>query len=222
MCCGGSAEILVEALAVQRQVVMVGGGHVGMKTACLLRDVAFDVVLVDAREAALLDTRASAARELGVVLIAADHDDPEVVGLLPQRARAALIVATHDHQLDQTVIEWGVRAGFGYIGGVGSRRKAVRVRERLLARGLPASAAERVRMPVGVDIGARKPAEIAIAIVAELIAWRAEAQPSLPRTRTPTRARPPRMTEFPSTPNAATGTILSFRFPQGLRLGSRR
>ena len=177
MCCGGSAEILIEALAVEQQVVIIGGGHVGMKTACVLRDVAFDVLLVDAREPVLSDARASKARELGVTLLVAEHDDPEVAAHLSSvpRSRVALIVATHDHQLDQSVIEWGVRGGFGYLGGVGSRRKAVRLRERLIARGLAHGVAERVRMPVGVDIGARKPPEIAIAIVAELIAWRAEA-----------------------------------------------
>lgn len=189
MCCGGSAEVLVEALAVERQVVIVGGGHVGMKTACVLEDLGFDVVLVDARAAILSDARAAGARELGVTLVVAEHDDPEVSTRLPQPARAALVVATHDHQLDQAVIEWGIRMGFGYVGGVGSRRKAVRVRERLLARGVPTSEADLVRMPVGVDIGARKPVEIAISIAAELIAWRAEKQSRKTKPKSETEPR---------------------------------
>ena len=78
----------------------------------------------------------------------------------------------HDHQLDQAAIEWALARGFGFIGGVGSRAKAARTRARLEARSVPEPDIARVRMPIGVDIGARTPGEIAVSIAAELIAWR--------------------------------------------------
>jgi xanthine dehydrogenase accessory factor len=79
---------------------------------------------------------------------------------------------THDHARDQDAIEWGLRKGFAFVGGVGSRAKAQRTRDRLTAKGFPEADIARVRMPLGVSIGARLPDEIAIAIASELIGWR--------------------------------------------------
>ena len=109
-----------------------------------------------------------------VRLLHAEHDDPEVVQGLPEDlAGVAFLVMTHDHQLDQAAIEWAIRRGFGYVGGVGSRAKAARTRARLEAKGFAPADVARVRMPVGVDVGARTPAEIGVSIAAELVAWRA-------------------------------------------------
>jgi xanthine dehydrogenase accessory factor len=80
---------------------------------------------------------------------------------------------THDHQMDQAAIEWAIARGFGFVGGVGSRGKAARTRQRLEAKGVAEVDVARVRMPLGVEIGARSPAEIGVAIAAELIEWRA-------------------------------------------------
>jgi len=87
--------------------------------------------------------------------------------------RAVFLVMTHDHQLDQTAIEWAIRKGFGFVGGVGSRAKAARTRARLEAKGFPPEDIARIRMPVGLDIGARSPAEIGVSIAGELVRWRA-------------------------------------------------
>lgn len=179
MCCGGSVEILVEPLDPPRHVLVVGAGHVGVFTAPLLAALGFRVTLVDAREGAAEAERlaplppAPTAVPEGVRLILAEHDDPEVRAALPaDRARAALLVMTHDHQLDQAVIEWGLGQGLGFVGGVGSRAKAARTRARLEAKGFAAAELGRVRMPVGMDIGARSPAEIGVSIAAELVRWR--------------------------------------------------
>jgi xanthine dehydrogenase accessory factor len=87
-------------------------------------------------------------------------------------AHGAVLVMTHDHALDQDVIEWALKRGFAYVGGVGSRAKAQRTRDRLEAKGYPEEDRARVRMPIGIDIGARLPDEIAVAICAEMVAWR--------------------------------------------------
>jgi xanthine dehydrogenase accessory factor len=83
---------------------------------------------------------------------------------------------THDHALDQRAIEWALKAGFAFVGGVGSKAKAARTRDRLEAKGVPVADRERVRMPIGIDIGARVPDEIAVAIAGELVAWRRAAE----------------------------------------------
>ncbi len=188
MCCGGSVELLIEPLEPLAHVLVVGAGHVGVFTAPLLAAAGFRVTLCDTRAAAADPARLAelppleleaqpAGATLGsapVRVIHADHDDPEVASALPLALdRAALLVMTHDHQLDQAVIEWALGRGFGFVGGVGSRAKAARTRARLEAKGVAAADVERVRMPVGADIGARTPAEIGVSIAAELIAWRA-------------------------------------------------
>jgi len=196
MCCGGSVDILIEPLTPTASALLLGAGHVGVFLAPLLASLGFRVVLCDAREEAMDPARlklvglpapddASAAgpeipREQGSTpttgdlrLIHAEHDDPEVARLFPRPAEAVALVMTHDHKLDQAAIEWAIERGFGFVGGVGSRAKAIRTRARLEMKAAPLADIERVRMPVGLDIAARTPAEIGVAIAAELIAWRA-------------------------------------------------
>jgi xanthine dehydrogenase accessory factor len=180
MCCGGSVDLLIEPLEPLAHVLVVGAGHVGTFTAPLLAAAGFRVTLCDTRAAAADPLRLAVLPHpppltpSPVRIIHADHDDPEVRAALPLAlGRAAVLVMTHDHQLDQTVIEWALSRGFGFVGGVGSRAKAARTRARLEAKGVAAADIDRVRMPVGAEISARSPAEIGIAIAAELITWRA-------------------------------------------------
>lgn len=201
MCCGGSVDILIEPLTPTASALVFGAGHVGVFLAPLLASLGFRVVLCDAREEAMDPARlrnlglpAESAREAtpatsssaelqaeeappnagsgNLTLLHAEHDDPEVARLFPRPAEAVALVMTHDHKLDQAVIEWALQHGFGFVGGVGSRAKAARTRARLEVKDAPPADIARVRMPVGVDIGARTPAEIGVAIAAELIAWR--------------------------------------------------
>lgn len=177
MCCGGQVEILIEPLAPPTRVFIIGAGHIGIFVAPLLASLGFRVTLADGREAAADPARLAASNgavEPGVRFVHADFDEPEVLaGFAGAPGEAAVLVMTHDHTLDQDALEWAVRKGFGYVGGVGSRAKAAKTRARLDAKGFPAADLERVRMPIGVEIGARTPAEIAVSIAAELIAWRA-------------------------------------------------
>lgn len=177
MCCGGSATVLVEPLRPSIAVLVVGAGHVGTETAPLLARLGFRVTLVDAREEAAGEGRGAPlpSESTGVLrVLCAEHDDPEVLASLgAPPSRSFAVVMTHDHQLDQAVIAWALERGFAFVGGVGSRAKALRTRERLRARGVADHDVERVRMPVGIDIGARRPAEIAVAIAAELVEVRA-------------------------------------------------
>jgi len=174
MCCGGSVEILIEPLAPEPSALVIGAGHVGIFLAPLLASLGFRVTLCDAREEAADPARLLpiAKAPLPVRLVHAEHDDPEVLrGFTEARGGAVALVMTHDHQIDQAAIEWALGRGFGFVGGVGSRAKAVRTRARLAAKGFSEADIARVRMPVGADIGARSPAEIGVSIAAELIAW---------------------------------------------------
>jgi xanthine dehydrogenase accessory factor len=179
MCCGGSVDILIEPMSPEVHALVIGAGHVGASLAPLLASLGFRVTLCDPRDDAADPARIPSSTPSNggpapVRLVHADYDDPEVSGPLGDRlARAAALVMTHDHQIDQAAVEWALARGFGFVGGVGSRAKAARTRARLEAKGVPAADVARVRMPVGVEIGARTPAEIGVAIAAELVAWRA-------------------------------------------------
>jgi xanthine dehydrogenase accessory factor len=152
------------------RVVLFGGGHVAQALAPLCAGVGFEVVVCDEEgafasperfpdAAALVQSfdRGEVTRELGV-LGAQDH----------------VIILTRDHAVDQQILEqWIGDDAVGYLGMIGSRGKVGRFRRRLEAKGIADEARwQRVHAPVGLDIGAETPEEIAVAIVAELIAWR--------------------------------------------------
>jgi len=163
MCCGGQVEVLLEPIAGLAPCLVVGGGHVATATAPLLAKVGFAVTVVDAREA-----WGAEGRIPGVRTVSGDYDD--VGDDMPRHG--AVLVMTHDHALDQQAIEWALRRGFAYVGGVGSRAKAKRTRDRLEAKGFAPADVARVVMPIGLAVGARLPDEIAVAIAAEMVAWR--------------------------------------------------
>jgi xanthine dehydrogenase accessory factor len=163
MCCGGSLDVLVEPVEALVPLLVVGGGHVATACAPLLARLGFAVTVVDAR-----DAWGKEGRLADVTCVVGDYDD--VGRALPKHA--AVLVMTHDHALDQEVIEWALGRGFAFVGGVGSRAKGKRTRDRLVHKGFAEADCARVRMPIGVDVGARLPEEIAVAIAAEMIGWR--------------------------------------------------
>ncbi len=163
MCCGGGVEVLLEPFAAAARVGVVGAGHVAGALVPVLGGLGFGVTVVDDREAWAVPARFAGAR---VVLGSHAALGPWVP------VRGAVLVMTHDHALDQEAIAWALRAGYALVGGVGSRAKIARTRRRLEAQGFAPEDIARVRMPLGLAVGARSPAEIAVAIAAELIAWR--------------------------------------------------
>lgn len=167
MSCGGGVELIIEPMVSSTPVLLVGAGHVGLAVARLISALQFRVTMVDERPATL-----AAGRLDGVMGLRALCGKPEGVAHgVP--LRGAVIVATHEHALDEAAVVWAVKQGYAYVGGVGSRAKAARIRSALGALGLSDDRIARVRMPIGVSIGARTPAEIAVSIAGELIAWRA-------------------------------------------------
>lgn len=164
MCCGGSVDVLLEPMIARVPCLVVGAGHVAAATAPLLARLGFAVTICDEREETL------AARE-GLA------DVTTFLGTWDEAGRTVpkdgvVLVMTHDHALDQRAIEWALREGFAFVGGVGSRAKAARTRDRLAAKGFADADLARVRMPIGLEIGARLPEEIAVSIAAELVQWK--------------------------------------------------
>lgn len=170
MCCGGTMEVFVEYLDTQARLVLLGGGHVAQAVAPVARGVGFRVVVVDDREDMLGHPAFASA-----TCHAADVDELEAV--LPDLdARDYLVIATRDHARDEQALAALLRRPHRYLGMIGSRRKVHAVLARILRReqelGRPPPDLSRLRAPIGLALGGRTPAEIAVSIVAELLADR--------------------------------------------------
>lgn len=162
MCCGGTVGLFIEALSVAPIFVIYGAGHVGRATAAAATAAGFRVHVVDERADQL-----TAARFPGMTL----HADLEAQEI-PLVEGAFVLVTTHDHALDQRLVERVLKRPHRWLGLIGSRRKAEVTRQRLEAKAFSAEAIASLRCPVGVAIGAETPEEIAISIVGELVAVR--------------------------------------------------
>ncbi|MBY0522848.1 MAG: XdhC family protein [Gemmataceae bacterium] len=150
-------------------LLVVGGGHVGQAVARLAADVDFEIWALDDRERYVNRDRFPTARRLligdiGVTLkeLARDDITPSVYG----------IIVTRGHAHDEEALFHLATTSAGYVGMIGSKRKIKLIYEDLRARDIPESALARVHAPLGLDIGSQTVPEIAISIVAELIARR--------------------------------------------------
>jgi xanthine/CO dehydrogenase XdhC/CoxF family maturation factor/cation diffusion facilitator CzcD-associated flavoprotein CzcO len=165
MCCGGRMEVFVEPIEATPRLLLFGAGHIAKPTAALARSAGFSVHVVDEREELNTPERFPSC-EL-------TQRDP--AGLLKRMAlhdRDYVLIVTHDHQLDEELLALALQQqSAAYIGLVGSRRKVFRLVQRISARHGKQDL-RRVFAPVGLDLGAQTPEEIAVSIVAELIALR--------------------------------------------------
>jgi xanthine dehydrogenase accessory factor len=165
MCCGGRMEIFVEPIVPAPRLWLIGAGHVAKPTAALALSVGYEVTVVDEREELNY-----AERFPGCTL---QLDDPsDVLRRSRLDDRDWVLILTHDHQLDERALEAASGKAPRYVGLVGSRRKVLRLVQRVLAKRQGDVPIERLFAPVGLDIGAVSPEEIAVSIVAELIALR--------------------------------------------------
>ena len=162
MCCGGRMKVFLEKHGAAARLTVFGAGHVAKELAALAHHVGFRVTVVDARS-----EWASRERFPDCELLLKDPADH--ARTLEGGPDCYFCITTHDHPLDQAVVEALVARPSAYLGVIGSRRKAERFRMRLRAAGVDEAAVERLRSPMGVDIGALTPEEIAVSIVGELI-----------------------------------------------------
>jgi xanthine dehydrogenase accessory factor len=168
MCCGGRVEIFIEPFSAAQDVLLIGSGHVGMALCRVLLPLGYRVVMVDSRKDWSARAESLAELQERERMVAMQGEPSEAARHVA--ASAWVLVMTHDHGLDQDAIEWALRKGYPFIGGIGSRAKAERVKQRLFVKGFAETDLGRIRMPLGLEIGARAPEEIAVAVAAELIA----------------------------------------------------
>jgi len=180
--CGGRMDVFVEPLQPAPRLVVIGAGHVGQQVARLAAHVGFRVQVVDDRE-----KFASAERFPDAEVTVADLPDWLHRAELPPSAFVVIVTRGHLHDLD--ALRALAARDLRYLGLIGSRAKVARLFDALAAESMPPECLERVHAPIGLDIGAVTPTEIAVSIVAELIGVR-HGRLSTDRAASPPEARP--------------------------------
>jgi xanthine dehydrogenase accessory factor len=160
--CGGKMEVFLEPYRSEKQIVIVGAGHVGRAVAPLLVRLGWDVTVIDPRAERLTDPAFAHCRTVGAGFLEAAERIVFADGLF-------VLIMTPEHRFDEEIAALCIEKPWRWLGVIGSRRKATQFRQHLLDRGLPEARVARVRIPVGLEIGSDTPEEIAVSIAAELI-----------------------------------------------------
>lgn len=168
----GSRALFVEWLERVPRVVIFGAGHVGAAISRLAAATGFYVVIVDDREEFANPDRLPAAHEV----VAADFH--AVFDRLTLDEDDYVLATTRGHGFDAQIVERAAPSAARYVGMLGSRRKEAVIRSALETAGVSRAALARVKTPIGLGIGAETPAEIAVAVVAELVRIRRGAEPA--------------------------------------------
>lgn len=158
---------LVQLLTPVRTVLVVGATEIAAALCQLMAPLGWRSVLIDPRDELLAEPRFASATERHAALPA------ELVASRLGGASTAVVLVAHDYKVELPVLRVALRAETPYVGMLGSRKRGTAVRAMLAEDGLPAGELGRLRTPIGLSIGARGAAEIAVSIVAELVAiWR--------------------------------------------------
>ena len=164
--CGGQLNIFVEPVIPQPRAFIFGGGHVSKSISKVANIAGFSTVIVDDREAF-----ANAERFPEAEATFADEYEA-VFPRLEITSSSYLVIVTRGHRDDMRVLRWAVGTPAKYIAMIGSKRKTISVIHELEKEGIPRAAFENISAPMGLEIGAESPEEIAISVVAEMIAVR--------------------------------------------------
>lgn len=167
--CGGQLEVFIEPVEPQPRAVIFGAGHISKSLAAVASLCGFHTTVVDDRESFANRERFPAADEV----LAGPYE--EIVPRLEIRSNAYVIIVTRGHRDDMRVLRLLADSPARYVAMIGSKRKVIAVLKELEKEGIPASRFARLHAPMGLEIGAVTPEEIAVSVAAEMIAVRRQA-----------------------------------------------
>ncbi|MQG80454.1 MAG: hypothetical protein FI692_01600, partial [SAR202 cluster bacterium] len=144
-------------------LIMVGGGHVGKATADLADSLGYTVQVVDDRPEFSNPERFPYAND---TIVTSYEDWSKQIDI---NVNTFIVVATRGHRYDDMALESALETPARYIGLLGSRRKTLMIYQRLLAQGISVDRLKDVKSPIGLDIGALTPEELAVSIMSEII-----------------------------------------------------
>jgi xanthine dehydrogenase accessory factor len=163
---GADARVFLDRVAPPLTLVIVGAGQIAMTLTRFARELDMRTVVVDGRERYATAERFPDADEVRVGM-----PSEIVAGLAPGR-NAAVVLVAHDYKYELPVLRQVLRSPVGYIGLLGSRKRSAAVRDLLAGEGFTADELARVHTPIGLDLGGKRPEEVALSILAEVVAVR--------------------------------------------------
>jgi xanthine dehydrogenase accessory factor len=164
--CGGQLNVFIEPVIPYPRAFIFGAGHVSKSISKIANIAGFATVIVDNREQFANRERFPEADEI----FAEEYE--EVFPRLQVHSSSYLVIVTRGHRDDMRVLRWAVTTPARYIAMIGSKRKTIAVVKELEKEGIPREAFDRVYAPMGLEIGAITPEEIAVSVVAEMVAVR--------------------------------------------------
>jgi xanthine dehydrogenase accessory factor len=164
MCCGGSVEIYIEPIQKMNKLYIFGAGHTGNALAKMAIKMDFDTYVIDDRKEYIDGIKIEGVNKLNL-------DYKKVLPTLPFDKNTYITIMTYEHSYDRDILAYCIKQPNAYLGMIGSERK-VKLTKKMFAEGKLATKAalEKVDMPMGIGINAEGPEEIAISILAKLIA----------------------------------------------------
>ncbi|MDA0302251.1 MAG: XdhC/CoxI family protein [Chloroflexi bacterium] len=162
----GDAEIMVQLFEAPARLVVIGGGHVGLAVATIGDFVGFDVTVLDDREEFANRERFPMAEAIHA------GDTGEALAGMTFGPQDYVVLVSRGHKQDEDALRAVAGRGAGYVGMIGSRRRTATVIQHLAEEGFDMEALNRVSTPVGIDLGAETPEEIALSILAEIVMLR--------------------------------------------------
>jgi xanthine dehydrogenase accessory factor len=172
--CGGTLEVFIEPILPPALLYIFGAGHVALNLCKTAANAGFEPIVIDDRTSYATKERFPDAREVHAL------EFDEAIQRLDPNEGSYIVIVTRGHRDDMRTLRWAVQTRARYVGMIGSRRKVIEIFKVLRQEGLDAHLFERVHAPIGIDIGAVTPEEIAVAITAELIAIRRHASSEVP------------------------------------------
>jgi xanthine dehydrogenase accessory factor len=186
-------SLFIEAFPTQPRLIVVGAGQVAIPLVAIAHALGYETIVIDGRPAFATRERFP---DVDRLVVGWPDEVADSIGLGPSDAVAVL---SHDAKFDEPALLAALARGCRYVGAIGSRKKVADMRERLLAAGARREALDRLRSPVGLDLGGRAPAEIALSIMAEIVALRYGGTGLAMREKTRPKVDPPSPT-VPSAP----------------------
>jgi xanthine dehydrogenase accessory factor len=168
--CGGTLDIFIEPVLPPALLYIFGAGHVAVNLYRVASNAGFEVIVIDDRESYANRERFPEAQK-----VFAEDFDQAMAKLTPSES-SYIVIVTRGHRDDMRCLRWAVQTPARYIGMIGSKRKTIAIYKELVKEGVASELFKRVHAPVGLDIGAVTPEEIAVSITAELIAVRRHAE----------------------------------------------
>jgi len=164
MWCGGSVKILFEPFGQQERLIVFGAGHIGQALSPLAAKAGFRVTVVDNRSEYASRDRFPDADDV----IAGEYSHN--LSHLEFDPQTYIVIVTHGHKHDEEILSYCIHQPFAYLGVIGSKNKTRTMMKHLQERGVDPNRLARIHSPIGLKIGAETPFEIAVSILAEMIA----------------------------------------------------